>query len=279
MDQTVFEIISVGNELLIGRVENTNLHWLVTQITIMGGFVRRAVTIRDDLSEISTVLRDSIGRGTDWVVMSGGLGPTYDDMTLQGVALALRREMEVNEDAVSMMKRRYESLVAQGVLSDYAMTPARVKMATLPRGSVPLRNSQGSAPGVLVTEGKSSIVCLPGVPKEMKAIFAESLMPFLEKNVIRLHSYSVTLFVSRIVESVLSPLLDEVLKSYPAVYVKSHPKGVEDGVSKIQIHLMCSMADGVESKRRAVAAGKMLSSLIAGAKGVVDRVEEAVGQG
>ncbi|MBI4257916.1 MAG: hypothetical protein HY619_03080 [Thaumarchaeota archaeon] len=279
MEQTVFEIISVGNELLIGRVENTNVHWLVTQITKMGGFVRRAITIRDDLSEISMVLRDSISRQTDWIIMSGGLGPTYDDMTLQGVARALERGMEVNEDAVSVMKQRYESLVAEGVLSDYTMTPARVKMATLPKGSIPLKNSQGSAPGVLVKEGKSSIVCLPGVPKEMKAIFEESLLPFLEKSIVRLYSYSVTLFVSGIVESVLSPLLDEVLKSNPGVYVKSHPKGVENGVSKIEIHIMCSAVDAEEAKKLAVKVSRMLSSLIGEAKGVVDRVEEAVGQG
>ncbi len=279
VSQTVFEIISVGNELLIGRVANTNVHWLVSNITGLGGFVRRSMTIRDDLDEISSVLRDSISRKTDWIIMSGGLGPTYDDMTLLGVARALGKELEVDDEAVAMIRERYERLKDQGILREFALTPARLKMATLPKGSVPLRNSAGTAPGVLVRGGNTSVVCLPGVPEEMKAIFEESLMPILDKNIIRMYSYSVTLYLSRIVESVLAPLLEKVLASEPGVYVKSHPRGVVNGVARIEVHIMGTASRVEEAKVRTVAASQMFSSLIEEANGTLDRIEEAEGHG
>ena len=274
MDQTVFEIISVGNELLIGKVENTNAHWMISYVNRLGGLVRLALTIRDDLDAIASALRQALTRETEWTLISGGLGPTYDDMTLEGVARALGRKLELNQDALRMIRQRYEGLVKDGVLKEFELTPTRLKMAILPQGAVPLRNPAGTAPGVLLWEGRSNVVCLPGVSMEMKAIFEESLKPILEKRIIRLFPFGATLFVRGIVESSLSPLLDRVLEAHPWVYVKSHPKGVEDGLSKIEVHMVSHARGQTEAKSKTMAAARALVPLIEQKGGQVERVEE-----
>jgi molybdopterin-biosynthesis enzyme MoeA-like protein len=195
-------------------------------------------------------------------------------MTLEGVARALGRKLELNPEALGMIRQRYEGLVREGILKEFELTPARLKMATFPQGAVPLRNSAGTAPGVLLWEGRSNIVCLPGVPKEMKAIFEESLKPILEKRIIRLFPFGATLFVKGIVESSLSPLLDRVLEAHPGVYVKSHPKGVEDGVSKIEVHIVSHARGQAEAKSKTMAAARTLAPLIEQKSGLVERVEE-----
>ena len=90
------EILCVGDELLSGITINTNAYWISQKITEAGGSVRRITAIRDDVDEISLGVRDSISRKPDWLILSGGLGPTYDDKTMQGVARGLSLELALD---------------------------------------------------------------------------------------------------------------------------------------------------------------------------------------
>ncbi len=239
-----FEFISIGNELLTGRTLNTNSQWLAQEITSLGGYVRRIITVRDDIDEIASALIDSLRRKTHWIILSGGLGPTYDDKTLEGVSRALNRELEINPKALEMVKEKYEGKAE--------LTEARIKMAKLPKDSEPLKNSVGTAPGVLLMYKRSKIVCLPGVPAELKAIFEEEVKPLILKEMKRKYSVIVTLEIYELMESSLAPILDEVVKENPDVYIKSHPKGKEVGAPKIELDINVIHEDEKEARKRAM---------------------------
>jgi len=235
--QTTFEIISVGNELLIGKVVNTNASWLAKRITEMGGFVRRITDVRDDLSEISSAVKEALRRGTEWIITSGGLGPTFDDMTLNGVAKAIKRSLKLNRQAYQMILEKYKEMFERGILKSLEITPERRKMAELPAGAVPLRNRVGTAPGVLIKFGRQRIACLPGVPAELMDIFENELSPIIRKSIKQVRVVEATVIARGVVESALAPAIKDVMSKYPSVYIKSHPKGRESGVSIIELHL------------------------------------------
>ena len=100
----VVELLCVGNELLSGITLNSNAHWLAGQVAAAGGIIRRVTVVGDDLNEISVAVQESLARKPDVLVMTGGLGSTYDDLTLEGVAFALGKKVELDDRAVEMLK-------------------------------------------------------------------------------------------------------------------------------------------------------------------------------
>ena len=168
----IIEILCIGNELLSGITLNTNAHWLSKKITRIGGFVRKVTVIRDDLNEINFALTISLKRNPSWIIVCGGLGPTYDDKTLLGIGKALKKNLVLNNKARDMIKKSYNDRRQKVKLNE-----ARLKMAKIPVGSIPIQNPVGNAPAVLLFIKKTRIICLPGVPKEMKAIFLRSILP------------------------------------------------------------------------------------------------------
>jgi len=237
--QTRIEVVTIGYEILDGKILNTNSKWLAEQLTSMGGMITRMVTVGDDVEEIADVIRDAVRRKVDWVITSGGLGPTYDDLTLQGVAKAARRRLVLNRKALEMIRERYKALAERGVVSSSELTPSRIKMAMLPRGAKPLRNDVGTAPGVLLRHDKTRIACLPGVPRELYSIFENELKPILKKTIKRVYRVERWMTVLGVPESILAPRIDEVRTAVPGVYVKSHPKSAE-GVSRIELQVVAA---------------------------------------
>lgn len=226
------EIISVGNELLIGHTLDTNSHWIAKRLTRFGWTLQRITVLRDSLAAIKNGVKGSLERKPDLLITLGGLGPTHDDVTLKGIALALNRQLALNLDAFAMVKARYIALEAPTGLTRF-----RTKMATLPAGAHPLPNPVGTAPGVLVKVGKTSLVSLPGVPSEMKAIFTGSIIPML-KAAKGQAPLEVSIGLVGIIESALAPALDRTRKAFPGLYFKSHPRGREGGIrSLIQLHV------------------------------------------
>ena len=217
------EILSIGNELLIGHTLDTNSYWIAKQLLQLGWTLQRITKIRDDLEEIKKTMRESLNRHPRVLITLGGLGPTHDDMTLKGVALALGRALELNPGAMRLVKQRYSSMNGQAKWTRY-----RKKMATIPRGSLPLPNPIGTAPGVLSYKTGTVIFSLPGVPSEMKAIFAKSIRPFFKNAAMRAPVQS-EMRISGIIESKFASILDRTRKKYPGLYFKSHPRGRETG--------------------------------------------------
>ena len=266
------EIICIGNELLIGKVVNTNASYMGRRATSLGVAVRRVTSCPDEITEIVNVVREAFVRKPGFIVTSGGLGPTFDDMTLEGLAKALNRELLVSEEALAMVKAKYEEYSKTRNIREGEMTPPRVKMATLPEGAQPMLNPVGTAPGVRINVGGTVLMALPGVPKEMEAIFEASVVPLLREASGGLGFYELSLYVDRIMESVLAPLIDRVMHNNPRVYVKSHPKGRENK-PHMELHLSTSGTPAESPEERLGKASVELANLIEDAGGEVLKAE------
>jgi len=225
------EMLAVGRELLIGRTVNTNAQWLGARLARKGSRLAEITTIDDDLAEIASGLKGCLAREPDFLIVVGGLGPTPDDMTLKGVARGTGKRLRINGGALALIKEHYEGRNLSGI----EMTPARTKMAILPTGAAPIRNASGTAPGVRLVIGPTAIFCLPGVPSEMKRIFRDSVEPLIFKRLGRLSRKYVRMTVEGIYESALAPLIAQELKLHPSAYIKSHPRGIREGKSRIEL--------------------------------------------
>lgn len=262
MSQTQYvELICIGNELLIGKILNTNAYWLAKRITSLGLSIRRITIVGDDLDEIASAVKESIQRRPIFIITTGGLGPTFDDKTLEGVAKAIDSELEENKEALEMIRRKYEQYVAEGRIEKFEMTQHRLKMAKLPKGAKPLPNPVGTAPGVLVEYGGITMIMLPGVPQEMMAIFDESIEPLMRKAAGNLAFYEASLDVRGVPESDLAPLIEQVMRENPYVYIKSHPK-ISERSHHIELHISTTSDNPNVARQRIERTIVQISSLI-----------------
>ncbi len=251
------EVVSVGNELLIGKTVNTNAQWLAKRITSLGFNVTRVTVVRDVVEEIAEALREAICRSPQFIVTTGGLGPTFDDKTLEAVAEAFGCRLEVNAKALKMVQEKYISYAKKLSSEKLTLTPPRVKMATIPEDAEPLPNPVGTAPAVTIRNDNMTVFALPGVPSEMKAIFDNSLVPVFTHSAGNLSFFEASIHVKGIMESEIAPLISRVMKDNPLVYVKSHPLGSETE-PKIELHISTT-AKQVETAKKRV--GRALTQL------------------
>ncbi|NAL77139.1 molybdopterin-binding protein [Nitrososphaera sp. AFS] len=247
MNSLSTEILCVGYELLSGSVLNSNAHWISQKIFEIGGIVKRITVIGDDVNEIDQAVKEAIARKPDLLIISGGLGPTYDDKTLQGVAMSLDLDLALNEYAVCMLKRSY------ALSKNSKVNEIRLKMAKIPVGSKPLQNPVGSAPAVLIENAGTTIICLPGVPQEMKAIFLESIVPLIVKQVGNFYIIESNYEVLGVSEAMLAPKISEIIKSNcaGALYLKTHPLGHVIVNNKNQTRLRIQIVSKGDNKAEA----------------------------
>jgi nicotinamide-nucleotide amidase len=255
------EIIYVGNELLIGKTPDTNAFWLGKQATNLGVNVHRITVVEDIVDEISQVIREVLERKPQFIVTTGGLGPTFDDKTLEGLAKALNCKLEVNQKALEMVKAKCCEYAKKRNIPVGDMTPRRVKMATLPETTVPITNPIGTAPGVRADVEGTVLFALPGVPSEMEAIFTQTIAPLLKQAVGDRVFCEKSLFVDDMMESTLSPLIDRVMSDNSGVYIKSHPLGVENK-PHIEIHLTVRAKECEKPAEKLTEAARQLWVLI-----------------
>jgi len=169
-------LLTIGDELLIGQTTNTNAAWLGDRLSDLGVQVERAVTVGDDRSAMLDELDRSVDRA-DLVLMTGGLGPTHDDLTREVVAEYFDAALETNDEILARIRRYYERRQRQ-------MPSAGPKLAQVPEGFDILDNPVGAAVGLwyeTTHEGSDRLLgVLPGVPQEMKGIFDAAVTPRLE---------------------------------------------------------------------------------------------------
>jgi molybdenum cofactor synthesis domain-containing protein len=216
------EILTIGNEILLGIVEDTNSNYLCRVVRGMGGRVRHIAVVQDDVYAIANEIKTSLDRGTDFVFTCGGLGPTDDDLTLEGVARATGRMLEINATARELVERRYRELANAGYVERAEITESRLKMARLPEGAQAIDNPVGAAPAVLMLGSNGTrIISLPGVPAELKAI-VEGPLQNLFAEVFGEGSYREREIVVECGdESQLAPALRQIASTHPKVYIKS----------------------------------------------------------
>ena len=263
-EQVNVEIIAVGNELLLGDVLDTNTNWLCKRITGVGGLVTRAAMIRDEHDAIVAEITAALERGPQLIITTGGLGPTGDDITLQAVAEATARPLHLDPEARSMVEARYQDLAEKGYVEDAILTKAREKMAYLPEGAIPVANPVGTAPAVILKIDDSTLISLPGVPEELKGIYEETLQPTL-KAIFGDSYYQERAVVAHCGdESMLVPILKEVVEAHPHVYVKSRARRFGPEV-KILITLSSAGEDRDEVERKIDHASEHLTTALTGA--------------
>lgn len=170
---TSAEIITIGTEILLGEIVDTNTRHIALTLRGLGVDLHRTVTIGDNVERIARAIHNSMERA-NIVITTGGLGPTVDDPTREAVAKAVGVETEFREDL-------WEQVVE--TISRYGRKPSenQKRQAYVPRGAIGLRNPVGTAPSFIFETEKNAVISLPGVPAEMEHILRESVIPYLQK--------------------------------------------------------------------------------------------------
>ena len=172
------EILCVGTELLLGEVVNTNAARISQKLATLGISVYHQSVVGDNPERLREALTEAFLRA-DLVVMSGGLGPTYDDLTKETVASLLGRELVTHRESLDSIKKFFASRA--GGLA--AMTPNNLKQALVPEGATVFANPNGTAPGLAVErEDGGAVILLPGPPRELEPMLEASVIPYLEGN-------------------------------------------------------------------------------------------------
>src|SRR5262245_46136458 len=202
-------VLTVGNEIVFGDVENTNASWLARRLAELGLEVRLLASVRDSVEEIAEFLQAEMGRVTV-VVVTGGLGGTPDDLTREAVAEAFG----VSTEEIPALARSLRERFGPRGLGDYA-----AKWARIPQGAVPLENPLGGAPGFVL----GNVHVLPGLPREMEAMF-ETLADRFRGDPIGAWRRRYATGEGQIVQ-----VLEEATMRHPAVKVGSYPSFLDTG--------------------------------------------------
>lgn len=223
---TTAVVLTIGNEIVSGDIENTNASWLSRRLAALGIEVRLLAAVRDDVEEISAFLRVEKERA-GIVVVTGGLGGTPDDITRDAVAAAFDVPCEPIHELAAALRRRFDP---RG-LGDYA-----ARWAALPAGAVPVDNPLGGAPGFVI----GNVHVLPGLPREMEAMF-ETLADRFRGSPIGAWRRRY-----RTGEGQIVGVLEEATRKHPAVTVGSYPRFLEDG-PEVEVVLKSSDEDALSA--------------------------------
>lgn len=230
------EIITIGDEILIGQVIDTNSAWLGQQLNPLGWDVTRITTISDTSSAITNALSNGIG-SCDLLIVTGGLGPTKDDITKRTLCTFFGVDLVFDETAFKNVERIFDYLNREitQVNRDQALIPANAKA---------LPNNYGTAPGLWIEADGTTIICLPGVPYEMKDIMMNSVFPKINKVSTDVVQHR-TLVVSGMPESLISEHIDEIEQNLPPglkiAYLPNY------GVVRIRITGKAKEIDAIEN--------------------------------
>ncbi len=235
-------------------------------MTQMGFSVLKIITIPDSKEIVSSEIKKSLSEGIYRVILiTGGLGPTWDDSTASFLAETLNVPSILNSEALALVTQRYKELYEQGLVESAKITSARKKMAYLPEGTNTIYNPVGAAPGIIYKDSinNTMLYCLPGVPKEMKAMFS-ILIPEL-KMISALEEsfyFETEFFTSFTDESILAPFLLKIREKYD-VWIKSLPKSYQE---EENIHLIISSKGKTQKEAKSLVfkARDYLSELISG---------------
>ncbi|HSK17480.1 MAG TPA: molybdopterin-binding protein [Gaiellaceae bacterium] len=217
-------VLTVGNEIVSGDVENTNASWLARRLGELGLEVRLLAAVRDSIEEVAAFLREEMGR-TGVVIVTGGLGGTPDDLTREAVAEAFGVSCEEVPELAARLRERF----GPRGLGDYA-----ARWAQLPRGAAPLENPLGGAPGFVL----GNVHVLPGLPSEMEAMFELLAGRFRGRPIGSWRRRYPT------GEGQIVAVLEEATELHPAVTVGSYPSFLESG-PEVEVVLKSSDPDAL----------------------------------
>ncbi len=171
------EILCIGTELLLGDIVNTNAAYLSQKLASLGIGVYRQSVVGDNPERLKVALKEALSRA-DLVITSGGLGPTYDDLTKETVAEHFGRSMHMDEAVLGEIERYFTNRYGDVC----RMTPNNRKQALVPDGAIVLKNPNGTAPGIAIEgEGGKTVILLPGPPREFEPMVDDQVLPYLAR--------------------------------------------------------------------------------------------------
>ena len=229
----IAEIVSVGTELLMGQVVNTDAQFIAQRLAPLGFQVFYHTTVGDNVKRLTAVVHQAVER-SDVVVFTGGLGPTDDDLTKETVASALGLTVEPIPEEVERLRKHFET-------RGYDFTPNNLKQASFPKSAYILPNAFGTAPGCIMTAENKTAILLPGPPRELFPMFQNHVMPYLERlSGNKLYSRELRIFGKG--ESTLTYELRDIIENQTNPTVAPY---VKTGEVSLRVTALCqSMEEG-----------------------------------
>ncbi len=232
----VVELISVGTELLLGNIVNTNTQFLAEKCALLGLSMYHQVVVGDNRERLADVIRTALKR-SDVIILTGGLGPTEDDLTKEVCAEVMGFPLE--EDAHT--RERLEAYFKNSIYKE--IPENNWKQAIIPAGAIVLDNSNGTAPGLILEKYGKSAILLPGPPSELYPLFMNQVFPYLQKmqpEIIRSQMIKVCGMGESQVEDKILDLIDKQGNPTIATYAKT---------GEVHIRVTAKASDEDEAKK------------------------------
>jgi nicotinamide-nucleotide amidase len=190
------EIITIGDEILIGQIVDTNSAWMAAELNLLGIGIYRIQSISDKKEDITEVVRSAMNR-SKVVIITGGLGPTKDDITKQTLCELFNSRLVFNKDVYQDVEQLFRQRGRE-------VTELNRRQAEVPEDCIVLRNAHGTAPGMWFSHSSGAVISLPGVPYEMKALMQNEVLPRIKDTFRTPSIYHKTLLTQGIGESILA---------------------------------------------------------------------------
>lgn len=233
------EIISIGSELLLGQIINTNASYLACKLAALGIDLFRQSVVGDNPQRLSEALLNALNR-SDIVITSGGLGPTIDDITISAIAESLSLPLALNRAVLKDIERHFTE---RGI----DMPVDNKRQAYLPKGAIAVKNPAGTAPASIIERSSKTIIALPGPPRELIPIFERSIIPYLGKRYkTRSVIFTRTIRTTGFPESAINRKIKKFLMMDGAVKV-----GIYASLGEVDIKITA------KSENKKIAAGKI----------------------
>jgi len=209
------EIISIGDEIMYGHTIDSNSAYISQKLAELGIEVVYQTSVGDEVARIVEAINQARQR-VNLIITTGGLGPTHDDVTMKGIVKAFKKNLIFHQEILKKIKQRYEK---RGI----EMPQINQNQALIPQGAKFFDNAVGSAPGILIQEEKIILIALPGVPREMRYLTDNEVLPFLSKQKIAKNIIHQKIRTTGIVESALYEKVENIIKESKEVKIAFLP--------------------------------------------------------
>lgn len=216
------EIVSIGSELLLGQIVDTNASWIAQKLTNVGVDLFYKTVVGDNKFRMNEVIDQALGR-SDIVITGGGLGPTQDDITREIIATVTGRKLVLDQGLLDEIDERFRK---RGLV----MTDNNERQAYIPEGAIKVSNPNGTAPSFIVEDNRGVVIALPGVPFELKWLFDNEVVPYLSRKFGLQETITYRILkVSHMGESAVDDRIGELIANSqnPTVGVLAHPGQVD----------------------------------------------------
>ena len=224
------EILATGDELIYGRTLDTNSNWIAKRVAEIGARLRRVTMIGDEPELIASTLNEALHRDAHFIIVTGGLGPNTDDLTVDSIGKALGLKIIIDKEGASKIEASYRN---RGITNEAQITRGH-RMARILEGSIAMQNPVGFAVGMALPVGSKTICTLPGVPDEMKGMFKAHVAPLIQSqatSVFLARTYNVTMIWKD-----FFPIYRQMQIDYPDIYIKNAATPPVEGEDRNEIH-------------------------------------------